>query len=203
MAQTKKAAKEKKPRSRKAAVAEALFLVLLLAAACLLLRGGYQRYMRTAYPLRYTDLVETYAGEYGVEPSLVYAVIRTESGFDPEAVSSAGARGLMQLTEDTLDWAVSKSPDKEELTVEDLFRPEVNIRYGVYVLKLLGEQWKVKETVLAAYNAGQGNVRKWLADERYSTDGETLSDIPFSETKAYVEKVLKAQEMYRELYDLP
>lgn len=203
MAQTKKASKEKKPRSRKAAAIEVLFLLLLLAAACLLLRGGYQRYMRTAYPLRYTDLVEAYAGEYGVEPSLVYAVIRTESGFDPEAVSSAGARGLMQLTEDTLDWAVSKSPDKEELTVEDLFRPEVNIRYGVYVLKLLGEQWKVKETVLAAYNAGQGNVRKWLADERYSTDGETLSAIPFGETKAYVEKVLKAQEMYRELYDLP
>lgn len=202
MARTKQAAREKKPRSRKAAAVEALFLLLLLAAACLLLRGGYQRYMRTAYPLRYVDLVETYAGEYGVEPSLVYAIIRTESGFDPEAVSSAGARGLMQLTEDTLDWAVSKSPDKEELTAEDLFDPAVNIRYGVYVLKLLGEQWKVKETVLAAYNAGQGNVRKWLADERYSPDGETLDNIPFSETRAYVEKVRKAQEMYRELYGL-
>lgn len=80
MARTKQAAREKKPRSRKAAAVEALFLLLLLAAACLLLRGGYQRYMRTAYPLRYVDLVETYAGEYGVEPSLVYAIIRTEAG---------------------------------------------------------------------------------------------------------------------------
>ena len=132
----------------------------------------------------------------------MYAVIRTESGFDPQAVSSADARGLMQLTADTLDWAVSKSPGAEPVGGEDLFRPEVNIRYGVYVLKLLGEQFKEPDTVLAAYNAGMGNVRRWLKDPAYSQDGETLTAIPFEETRNYVQRVRDAQAMYRELYDM-
>ena len=108
----------------------------------------------------------------------------------------------MQLTADTLDWAVSKSPGAEPVGGEDLCRPEVNIRYGVYVLKLLGEQFKEPDTVLAAYNAGMGNVRRWLKDPAYSQDGETLTAIPFEETRNYVQRVRDAQAMYRELYDM-
>ncbi len=199
----KKAAATTDRRGRIRAAVEVVFLLLLLAGVALLLREGYRRYMKAAYPLKYTELVQTWADEYDIPQSLVYAVIRTESAFDPDAVSWADARGLMQLTADTLDWAKSKAGDKEELTAEDLFRPEINIRYGVYVLKLLGEQFKEEDTVLAAYNAGMGNVRKWLADPAYSDDGVVLKDIPFKETREYVGRVRDAQAMYQELYDLP
>lgn len=190
-------------RNRIPAAAELLLLALLLTGAVFGLRAGYRRYMRAAYPTKYSEFVLLYAEKYEVDPSLIYAVIRTESSFDPQAISSAHAMGLMQLTGDTLDWALSKSPEQDEVTRDDLFSPEVNIHYGVYVLHLLREQFEVKGTMLAAYNAGMGNVRKWLKDPAYSKDGESLADIPFEETKAYVDRVLDAQAMYRQLYDLP
>ena len=89
----------------------ALFVLLLLAGA--LLRVGYRQYMRAAYPLAYSDYVEKYAKVYEFEPSLIYALIRTESEFDPDAISSAHAMGLMQLTADTFQWAQSRSPETE------------------------------------------------------------------------------------------
>lgn len=192
----------RRPRKKWAVALELIFLVLLLIGAVLLLRQGYRRYMRAAYPTTYSEIVLPYAKEYGIAPSLIFAVIHTESGFDPDAVSRADAMGLMQLTEDTFEWALSRMPDAPELTTEDLFTPAVNIQYGTYVLKLLGEQFEVEETVLAAYNGGIGNVRRWLEDPACSTDGKTLSHIPYPETSAYVKKVLDAQEMYRELYEL-
>ena len=133
---------------------------------------------------------------------MIYALIRTESEFDPDAVSSAHAMGLMQLTEDTFRWAQSRSPEAESIPEEALFDPETNIRYGVMVLSLLREQFSDTGVLLAAYNAGIGNVRKWLADPTYSDDGSTLKAIPFPETAAYVEKIPAAQEMYRELYNV-
>ena len=178
----------------------ALFVLLLLAGA--LLRVGYRQYMRAAYPLAYSDYVEKYAKVYEFEPSLIYALIRTESEFDPDAISSAHAMGLMQLTADTFQWAQSRSPETESLPAEELFDPETNIRHGVVVLSLLREQFPEPATLLAAYNAGIGNVRKWLADPACSDDGSTLKAIPFPETAAYVEKIPAAQEMYRELYRL-
>ncbi len=188
-----------RPRRRRAELAVLLALLLL---AGMLLHAGYRRYMRTAYPLAYNEYVEKYAEDYGFEPSLIYALIRTESEFDPDAVSSAHAMGLMQLTEDTFRWAQSRSPEAESIPEEALFDPETNIRYGVMVLSLLREQFSDTGVLLAAYNAGIGNVRKWLADPTYSDDGSTLKAIPFPETAAYVEKIPAAQEMYRELYNV-
>ena len=183
-----------------------LRLLLLLAAAALavsLLHRGYRHYMRTAYPLGYTELVEACAEEYGFDPSLIYAVIRTESEFDPSAVSTAGARGLMQMTEDTFEWAQRRAAVEPMLDFDQLFDPEVNIRYGVYTLSLLRERFDNPDTLLAAYNAGMGNAAKWLSDPRYSDDGVTLKAIPYEENHEYVEKVRDAQVMYRELYDIP
>ena len=181
---------------------ELCLLLTVVVAAVWLLRMGYQRYMETAYPLEYTEYVEKYATEYGFEPSLIYAIVRTESKFFPESVSSAGAMGLMQLTEDTFEWAQRRSPESEKLTSEQLFDPETNIHYGVYVLQLLGEQFEEQETVLAAYNAGMGNVTKWLEDPAYSDNGTSLYNIPYPETENYVKKVISAKEMYRELYKM-
>ena len=180
---------------------EIVLLLALLAAAVWGLRAGYTRYMRSAYPVEYEEYVEAYAAEYGLPPSLLYAVIRTESDFNPEAVSSAGAVGLMQLTEDTFSWAQYRS-GVEELPQEQRFDPETSIHYGSCVLALLEEMYGVRETALAAYNAGMGNVNRWLTDEAYSDDGRTLKEIPYPETRQYVEKVLKAQEMYQRQYGI-
>ena len=180
---------------------EIVLLLALLAAAVWGLRAGYTRYMRSAYPVEYEEYVEAYAAEYGLPPSLLYAVIRTESDFNPEAVSSAGAVGLMQLTEDTFSWAQYRC-GVEELPQEQRFDPETSIHYGSCVLALLEEMYGVRETALAAYNAGMGNVNRWLTDEAYSDDGRTLKEIPYPETRHYVEKVLKVQEMYQRLYGI-
>ena len=141
------------------------------------------------------------AVKHGVEPSLVLAVIRTESFFKPQAVSSAGARGLMQITPVTLKWAQYRSEELRHLTDEDLFDAKTNIRVGVYILSLLTEQFSNTETVLAAYNAGAGAVSDWLADTAYSDDGDTLHTIPYSETKQYVKKVTAARRQYQKIYN--
>ena len=198
-----KAKKRERNRLRRAILI--LVGLLLLAAICVLaLHKGYDRFSKTVYPLPYREYVEKYAAEYEVDPSLVYAVISTESSFDPEAVSSAGAVGLMQLTEDTFHWARMRMGTLDnDLTADDLFTPEVNIQYGTYVLHLLREDFDRTATLLAAYNAGRTTVLNWLKDDRYSQDGERLVDIPIDETRQYVLKVLQAQESYQELYDIP
>lgn len=179
-----------------------LLITAILAGMVLLVANGYRRYQRTAYPLRYTDLILQYSDTYGITPSLVCAVICVESHFQPDAASHAEAIGLMQLTADTFHWAQTRAGVMEKQDAEALTDPETNIRFGVYTLKLLYEQFDDTETVLAAYNAGQGNVRRWLADTQYSADGVHLDRIPYAETEKYVERVKKAQTIYRKLYAL-
>lgn len=151
------------------------------------------------YPIEYEDVVNRTAEEFSLSPSLIYAVIHTESKFDPSAVSSAEAKGLMQITDDTYDWAMKRAGEAPS-TPDDLYDPEANIRIGCYVLVLLSEQFDNIETVLAAYNAGQGRVREWLNDPNYSSDGITLSHIPYEETAEYIRRVLTAQKRYQQLY---
>ncbi len=155
--------------------------------------------LKVLYPTRYAEIVETTADEYGISPSFVYAVIECESGFDKNAVSSVGARGLMQIMPETFLWLQTKT--KEELHEDSLFDPETNIKYGCYLYSILFNEFYSEETVVAAYHAGTGNVRKWLKDERYSPDGKTLTDIPFPSTKHYVNKVIKTRNIYEKLYN--
>ena len=167
-----------------------------------LLRYGYQRYYASVYPMQYTEDVTAASEEFDVEPSLIYAVIHTESSFEPRATSSAGAKGLMQITDTTLDWALKRAGEQGKYSPEDLYDPSVNIHYGVYVLTLLGEQFDNTQTILAAYNAGIGRVGEWLADPAYSTDGKFLNTIPYPETAEYVKRVLDAQKIYQQLYNI-
>lgn len=180
-----------------------LFVVGILVAGGFALRFGFQRYFSAAYPLEYSDLVEKTAAEFNVEPSLIYAVIHTESGFAPDALSVANAKGLMQLTDDTYRWALSREGGNVKFEPQNLYDPTTNIHYGVYVLTLLGEQFENEDTVLAAYNAGQGRVKEWLSDPAYSNDGITLKHIPYPETHDYVRRVREAQTYYRRLYNIP
>lgn len=173
-----------------------IFVLSVLTAAVIFF--GSVSILKTLYPHRYDDFVEKYSSENNLSEHFIYAVIECESGFDKDAVSYADARGLMQLTPDTFTWLQSKKG--QELSEELLFDPETNIEYGCYFYGILLKEFQSEETAIAAYHAGMGNVRKWLSDEKYSSDGKTLDDIPFKNTKKYVEKVIKTKNIYSKLY---
>lgn len=154
-------------------------------------------FLRKTHPQKYSESVEKYAVEYDVPESVVYAVIKTESGFTPDAVSLKGAIGLMQITPDTFDWLCSKTGGEANALL--LYEPDTNIRYGTYFLSLLHNEYKAWDTVYAAYNAGRGRVNSWLASEEYNNNGR-LKNIPYEETASYVKKVEKAQSVYARLY---
>jgi soluble lytic murein transglycosylase len=141
----------------------------------------------------YDGIIKEYAEKYSLDASLLYAVIESESDFDEKAVSSAGALGLMQIMPETFEWISRQYGD----TPGDIFNPRQNIeagcRYLVYLYKRFGET----STVLAAYNAGEGTVLRWLKTPEYSENGRTLVNIPYPETKSYVNKVLRSMEMYK------
>lgn len=189
--------KQKRKRNPAAAV-----IIFLIIAAVLVCGGyfGYQKWERETHPLKYTDAIEYYAAENNIDKYLAYAVIKTESGFNASAVSNVGARGLMQIMEETFDWIKYKLDD-DTTTYDDMFNPEINIRYGCYLLGYLYEEFGNIEAAMAAYHAGRGKVNEWLSDSRYSTDGIHLVDIPISDTAHYVNKIKKAMDTYIKLYD--
>lgn len=147
--------------------------------------------------LVYEDYVKAASEEFSVDMAVIYAVIYAESNFDPEATSSVGAMGLMQMMPATFE--EMQGYLKEQYDTEALYQPEVNIRYGTYYLSRLYRTFGDWELVFAAYNAGPTRVREWLTDERYAADGK-LIDIPYSETAHYVEKVMGMVEKYNEIY---
>lgn len=187
-----------KPKKRGGA--EVIIILLIAALLCAAGYFGYKYYEAASHPLKYTDYVERYAAENGIDKYLVYAVIKTESGFDSNAVSNVGARGLMQIMEETFDWISYKLGD-EDAVYADMFDPRQNIRYGCYLLGYLYDEFGNVDAAIAAYHAGRGNVSQWLADSRYSADGIHLDVIPISDTAHYVDKINKAMDIYIRLYD--
>lgn len=157
---------------------------------------------RKTHPISYNEIICRYSAEYNVPDYVIYAVIKVESDFDPEAISSAGAVGLMQMMPSTFDWLTGDEHLAEHLPSKKLEDPEVSIRYGTYYLSYLYKKFDYNwDTAFAAYNAGEGNVRKWLCDPEYSDGEGNLTKIPFTETKNYVSKVNDAIDMYKKLYD--
>ncbi len=154
---------------------------------------------RTLYPVRYSDIVEKYAQEYRVDKVLIYGIIKTESNFDENAVSSVGAMGLMQITPETFEWLQTKTG--EELDEDALFDSDICVKYGALFMSMLLEEFENTETAIAAYHAGRGQVNAWLADSEYSSDGETLEYIPFKDTEKYVKKVVRNTDKYEKIYD--
>ena len=154
---------------------------------------------KQAYPREYAEYVETYAEQYGVPETMIFAVIRTESGFDSGAVSHAGAVGLMQIMPDTFAWLTNEMLF-DHLDAGMLYDPETNIKYGTYYLSRLYDRYGDWELALAAYNGGQGNVDEWLEDSAYADGEGGLKEIPFRETRQYVKKALKARDVYERLY---
>lgn len=161
---------------------------------------GYTSYQKKIYKREYADLVNSYATDYSLEPDFLYAVIKTESNFNPDATSNVGAMGLMQIMPDTFDWVSSKlkSDDKTiaNLTYNDMYNPEHNIRFGGYLYSALFLEFGDMKTAIAAYHAGRGNVNKWLKTPAYSSDGKSLDTTPISDTNHYIDKVLKSYNYY-------
>ena len=153
---------------------------------------------RKTHPRTYSEYVEKYSALYGVPQAVIYATIRTESEFVSNAVSSAGAVGLMQIMPDTFRWLCEKTGE----ALEDgmLYDPETNIRYGTYYLSYLYSEFGLWETVYAAYNCGPGRVKEWQSIEEYADTNGVLINIPFEETSEYVKKVSKAVGIYDKLY---
>ena len=154
---------------------------------------------RHTHPKTYEETVVRYAAEYNVPSSVVFAVIKCESNFDPAAVSSAGAIGLMQLMPDTYEWLCEKTGDI--CITAMLYDPTTNIKYGTYLLSFLYTRYGNWDTAYAAYNAGLGNVDKWLEDPTYADGNGGLKEIPFKETRKYVERVQNERELYEKLYE--
>ena len=148
--------------------------------------------MRTVYPLRYEVAIKEASEENGLEPTFVAAVIYTESRFRPDVESHQQAYGLMQLLPQSAHYIQRKSG------IEGDFRdPEVNIKLGTWFLGYLDGRYEGDERLmLAAYNSGEGSVDAWTSDEGFDIE----KDIPYKETREYVDRALEAQKNYQDLY---
>ena len=145
------------------------------------------------FPSLYERQVERYSDEYGVPKNLIMAIIKAESNFTKDAVSEKGAKGLMQIMDETGEWCAKEIGISEP----DLFDVETNIRIGTFYISHLIKMYDGNtETAIAAYNAGFGNVDKWLKDGTLSTDGKNLSSVPFEETDKYIKKVMLYKKVY-------
>ena len=167
--------------------------IIVLTVLIVIIGGGIYGAMRL-YPMNYGEYVEKYCDEYGVSTDLAYAVIKCESGFNPDAVSDVGAIGLMQLTPETFEWIQGKMKVEVEDT-EALYDPETNIRAGIYLLSINLADFETTEYALSAYHAGRGVTEKWV------TDGVEPEDIPYSDTKSYIKRVVSTQKIYDLLYN--
>jgi len=167
-----------------------LAIVLVGGAAAYVLVATPDWFERLRYPLRYSEYVRVHARENGLDPALLAAVIYQESKFDAGARSKSGAIGLMQLTPQTAH-GIAVRTGGSRFRTSDLLDPEINIRYGAWYLGHLEQKYRSERLALAAYNAGQGNVDRWLQ----SADG-----IGFPETRAYVDRVEHLERVYREAW---
>lgn len=190
-----------KKRPHKGLVAALCVLLVLCALSA---GDGARALGRFAYPQRYSEYVTYYAQKYEIDPNIVYSIIRTESGFDPAAQSDAGARGLMQMTEDTFDWVKTKIAPTEAVGFDDLYDPETSVRFGTYLLAVcLARYGGDLSTAAAAYHSGIGQVDALLEDARYSSDGQTLFSFPYRQMNHYVNKVNASYQRYCSLYGEP
>ena len=150
-------------------------------------------------PLRHEDVIRQQSADKKVDAALIAGVIYTESRFRDQT-SHAGAKGLMQLMPATADYIAHKSGGTQ-FVQGDLANPQINISYGAWYLRYLLERYGGDRAMaLAAYNAGLGNVDRWVAAARARGGELTVEAIPFPETRAYVERVLDARRRYRDAY---
>lgn len=193
-----RAARRRRQRRRTllAIFASALIVLIALGAWALF---GRERIDLSRYPMTYAPEIRAAATEFSLDPAYVASVVLAESSFDAEAVSSAGAIGLMQIMPSTGEWIAGKLDDAFD--VQRLYEPSVNLRYGCWYLRFLLDRYDGDmRTASTAYHQGQGRVDEWLQDPEYSQDGRTLTAISSAVTDTYVSRIMESYEHYKELY---
>ena len=195
------AASRRQARVRKRRQRFALGLLAIIGALVFIgLHPLKQAVQEITLPLRHEDIIRQQAHDKGLDPALIAAVIYAESHFRDGQVSAAGAQGLMQLTPATARYIARKSGGTQ-FVVDDLGTPQVNIAYGAYYLRYLLRRYDGNvDFALAAYNAGEGNVDRWISDARAHERALTVTAIPYAETRAYVQRVLTVRGQYRRSY---
>lgn len=177
-----------------------IFLVLVVTT--IIVFFSYPHFARSyLFPKKYSDCISNYAHKYGVDEYFVYSIIYNESRFNEYAQSNAGAKGLMQITENTFNWAKIglESDDKSEYN--DIFNYDVNIKYGTYILSTLFKEFKTDKEVAAAYHSGRRRVNEWLSNDNQSLD-EFLNrnKDKYPAAYDYVNKVAEVKKIYKKLY---
>ena len=165
-------------------------VIIIFIVSCVILFFLFFLINLIVCPKRYKNYVLVYAQEYDLEVPLVYAVIKTESDFDRQAVSRSGALGLMQILPTTAKWIAESLG--EEYDKARMFDAETNIRYGCFYLRYLFDKFGDQKAVICAYNAGEGKVLDWI-DEGGLNDGR----IDYGETKRYLKKVSEYYNIYK------
>ncbi len=151
------------------------------------------------YKLEYTEYVKKYANEYNVDEYLIYAIIKAESNFEPNAESHRGAKGLMQLMYSTAEDIAKRI--NVNLNEDNILEPDININLGTKYISMLIQKYNNINLALAAYNAGSGNVDGWIEKGTLKSDGSDIENVPFTETNNYVRKILRDYEIYKNVYE--
>lgn len=182
-----------------------IFLIILIIVLLIIISALFDvpnKVLKIMYPTKYEEYVNKYATEYDVDKFLVFAVIKAESNFDENAVSSKGAKGVMQLMEATAkDVAIKAGIDVTQINLsEKIIEVETNIQLGTKYMAILLNRYDNIEVALTAYNAGIGTVDNWIEKGVISADGSDIENIPYKETNNYVRKILRDYEVYCDLY---
>ena len=153
--------------------------------------------LKSQYPIKYEEYINKYSKEYGVDKCLILAMIKNESNFKNKIISKSNAKGLMQLLDSTANELAY------EIGIEefDLFDEETNIRLGTYYISILLKYYNNTYLALAAYNAGIGNVNKWIEEDIINKDGSNIENVPFKETENYIRKNIRDYNIYKNLED--
>ena len=175
-------------------------ILILIIIIFFIMEKAYELGMHKIYSIKYSEHVYKYAEEYGVDPLLVFSIIKAESNFKPDAKSIADAYGLMQLREPTAKEVAEQL--KIEYSLEILYDPEINIKLGTkYFSNLLKLYNGNINLSIIAYNAGQTNVKKWIENETIKPDGSDIENVPFKETNMYIRKILRDYRIYKNLWE--
>lgn len=176
-----------------------LLIIILIFLACFKVFNVEEKIMLYLYPIKYEEYVYKYSEELNIDPMLTFAIIKTESNFDANIESKSGAIGLMQLMDKTAQEQAEKL--KIEYTKEMLYDPEINLKLGLNYFNMLFDYFNQNYVLaFAAYNAGLGNVQKWIKEGIIKEDGSDIENIPFKETNMYVRKIIRNYEIYKDLY---
>lgn len=170
-----------------------LFLVFLLINTTWL--------WKLMYPIKYEKEIKQYSEQYGLDPYLILAIIQVETGFETDKISKKGAFGLMQLMPETSDWIIEQGRFPEYCD-EELLEPAININLGSWYLASIYNKFDNNiVATIAAYNAGPSIVNKWLTNGTWDGTEENINQIPYGETRHYIQRVLYFYDRYQWIYE--